>query len=83
VIDRVTLNRLAVVTGTELERRLSGSPGRSAANSATARLASWEYRPEAADDPLYRSAVYDLLHEVHRINRRRLPSHAGSFDGVM
>jgi hypothetical protein len=84
LIDRVTLNRLAVMAGTELERRLRVPEGHGRPRSlAISQSASWEYRPEKADDPRYRSAVYDLLHEVHRINRRKLPPRAGPFDGVM
>ena len=85
-IDRVTLNRFVVMTGTPLDRRQRSSEGPRAARVPSAperRLARFEDRPDAADDPGYRSAVHELLSEVHHINRRRLPGHASPFDGVM
>jgi anaerobic magnesium-protoporphyrin IX monomethyl ester cyclase len=86
LIDRVMLNRFALMTGTALHRRLSTSPesypGLEIEHSdAQTALHEHAYAPAHSRD--YKRAAGRLIDAVHRINRRRLPEVAREFDGVM
>lgn len=85
-IERVSLNRLQVITGTGLHRALKRAPHKFQGVSivqehgATAQV---EHRNEAVGTASHRKAVMRLLGEVHRINRRDLSGKAREFEGVM
>ena len=85
-IERVSLNRLQLMTGTSLHRGLLRQPER----GAPVRIVGG--RPDLAqvecDHPGmrhrdHRRAVMRLLDEVHRINGRPLSPRAQAFEGVM
>lgn len=85
-IERVSLNRMQVITGTTLHRALVRKPERFGSfrivhEDATTALAS--HRDDIAGTPAHRQAVMRLLTEVHRINERPLSPRASEFDGVM
>ena len=86
VIERVTLNRLQVVTGTALHRRLRQHPSRYPAFKIVredARQARVEHRHDEFETASHRKAVMRLLTAAHRINRKPLSEHAREFEGVM
>ncbi len=86
VIERITLNRLQVVTGTALHRRLHQQPGRYPAFRIVredARQARVEYRHDEFETAAHRKAVMRLLTAAHRINRKPLSARAREFEGVM
>lgn len=85
-IDRVLLNRFALVEGTRLHRRLRrGLPERGvladlSRDDASAAVAH-RYVPAARRE--WRRALWRLLGAVHAINRRPLGLPARAFEGVM
>lgn len=85
-IERVSINRLQVVTGTELHHALKRSPQKFAPfdlvqeDGATAQV---EHRDDVVGTRPHRKAVMRLLTEVHRINARELSPRAREFEGVM
>lgn len=86
VIERVSLNRLSVNTGTTLHRWLQGKPDKFRGFhivSHDAGSAQVEHHNSIAGSRAHRKAVMQLLTEVHRINARKLSSRARQFDGVM
>ncbi|MBT9525743.1 MAG: B12-binding domain-containing radical SAM protein [Rhizobacter sp.] len=86
VIERITLNRLQVVTGTALHRRLRQHPARHPSfrivreDASQARV---EHRHDEFETASHRKAVMRLLTATHRINRKPLGEHAREFEGVM
>jgi anaerobic magnesium-protoporphyrin IX monomethyl ester cyclase len=90
-IERVSLNRFLIMTGTRIHRQLERSPQSVAHNpngdlmqlTVNHRVAqvSHHYRP--SERPEYRRAVTRLLRAVHAINRRPLREAASAFEGVM
>jgi anaerobic magnesium-protoporphyrin IX monomethyl ester cyclase len=85
-IERVSLNRLQVITGTTLHRALIRKPERFGSfrivhEDPAMALAS--HRDDLAGTEAHRKAVMRLLTEVHRINERPLSPRAREFDGVM
>jgi radical SAM superfamily enzyme YgiQ (UPF0313 family) len=86
VIDRVSLNRLALITGTSLHRMIARRPDKFPDTRVTGQndqLASISYRREGAGSSAYRRAIMRLLTEVHRINQKELTARARDFEGVM
>lgn len=85
-IERVSLNRLAVIQGTSLHRSLARSPSRFPGFRITRNRpanAISEYANETFFTTAHRKAVLELLGEVHRINARPLTPAARDFEGVM
>ena len=86
LIDRIMLNRFALIAGTVLHRRLLAAPENYPGVEITEtrnRTATLEHRYAPAYSRAYRRAAGRLIDAVHRINRRRLPAVAQEFDGVM
>lgn len=86
VIERVSLNRLHLITGTTLHRSLKRKPGNFKGFdlvSEDAAMAHVEHRDHAMQTPSHRRAVMRLLTEVNRINSRPLAPKAREFEGVM
>lgn len=86
VIERVSLNRLQVMTGTALHRAMQRHPRQHASTRVVGErpdLAQVECDHAVMQDPDHRRAVMRLLAEVHRINRRPLSLRAQAFEGVM
>ncbi|MBC7481109.1 MAG: radical SAM protein [Rhizobacter sp.] len=85
-IERVSLNRLQVITGTTLHRELKRAPakfkGFSIVHEDNA-MAQVEHRNETIGTASHRKGVMRLLAEVHRINSRELSPSAREFEGVM
>lgn len=85
-IERVLLNRLAIIAGTRLHRQVVARPEKFpdlvdlAPNPHMATLSHYNQANDAAD---YRRAINQVLAAVHRINRRPLRPRARSFEGVM
>lgn len=85
-IERITLNRLQVVMGTALHRRLRNHPERYAHFKIVhedARQARVDHRYDAVETAPHRKAVMRLLAAAHRINRKELSQRAKEFEGVM
>jgi radical SAM superfamily enzyme YgiQ (UPF0313 family) len=86
LIDRVLLNRFALITGTRVQRRLAAGLDevgtlRGFEHDATA--ATLRHRYEPARSVAYRRALWRLLGATHAINRRPLAAPATAFEGVM
>lgn len=85
-IERVSLNRLQVVTGTTLHKSLKRTPrkfeGFSIVREVGA-MAQVEHRDNGIGTVAHRRSVMRLLGEVHRINSRELSLAAREFEGVM
>lgn len=86
VIERVSLNRFAIMTGTGFHRMLE----RNAADfpqitrlTVNHRSAHLDHHFTPSEQPEYRTAVMRLLEAVHLINRKDLRSRAATFEGVM
>lgn len=85
-IDRVALNRFALMTGTRIHRKVEREPGAFSDLEQVRpkhRLALLDHSFAPARDRSYRQAVARLLGSVHRINRRRIREGAREFEGVM
>lgn len=85
-IERVALNRFALVTGSRLHRSLEREPAAFADLGALRpnhRQALLDHQFAPAREPAYRRAVRRLLGAVHRINRRPIREAASEFEGVM
>ncbi|MBC7957465.1 MAG: B12-binding domain-containing radical SAM protein [Cytophagales bacterium] len=86
VIERVSLNRLQVITGTALHRRLREQPGRHGSFKIVqedARQARVDHRYDEVETAPHRQAVMRLLTAAHRINRKDMNPRAREFEGVM
>lgn len=85
-IERVSLNRLQVVTGTVLHRSLERAPqkfkGFSIAREDRA-TAQVDHINDVMSTVSHRRAVMRLLDQVHAINARALSPRAREFEGVM
>lgn len=85
-IERVSLNRLQVITGTTLHRELKRAPakfkGFSIVHEDNA-MAQVAHRNDTLGTASHRKGVMRLLAEVHRINSRELSPSAREFEGVM
>jgi anaerobic magnesium-protoporphyrin IX monomethyl ester cyclase len=85
-IERVSLNRLQVMTGTTLHRALKRAPARFKGFGIVqedAAAAQVEHRDDTIQSAPHRKAVMRMLAEVHRINSRDLLPRAREFEGVM
>jgi len=85
-IERVQLNRFALMSGTPVHRRWSREPARFpeiADAQPDAANALVEFRHAARDDPAYRRSVRRLLAATIAINKNPLRASAWAFDGVM
>ncbi|MFK7739242.1 MAG: radical SAM protein [Planctomycetota bacterium] len=85
-IERVSLNRLNVITGTRLHRNLVDKPESMPGYAITSHDASQalvEHTAAQTAEGAHRRQVYRLLSEVHRINRKPLAERATAFEGVM
>ncbi len=86
VIERVSLNRLHLVTGTTLHRAVKQKPEKFkgfAIVHENAGMAHVEHRHDIVHTASHRRAAMRLLTEVHRINSRELSAKAREFEGVM
>jgi radical SAM superfamily enzyme YgiQ (UPF0313 family) len=85
-IERVSLNRFSLMTGTGIHRSIENKSQPHpdfellAANHPLAQI---EYRHTPANQPAYHKSVMRLLGEVHVINREPLSQRARDFEGVM
>lgn len=85
-IERVMLNRFALMLGTDIDRRSFEKPElfpelkRGKLDASTAMI---EHTNNLLSTPAHRRAVYELMGAVHRINRRPLRADAQEFEGVM
>ena len=85
-IERVSLNRLQVITGTTLHRSLKRAPQKFKGFSIVREhdaMAQMDHENHTIATASHRKAVMRLLSEVHRINRRPLSAGAREFEGVM
>ncbi len=85
-IERISFNRLRIMTGTRLAQRLEQRPEKYPGVSdivAHHRDAYVDHTYAATAEPEYRRAISRLLGVVHRINRKPLRSDARDFEGVM
>lgn len=85
-IERVSLNRLQVITGTTLHRELKRAPARFKGFSIVHEdhaMAQVEHRNDTIGTASHRKGVMRLLAEVNRINSRELTPGAREFEGVM
>lgn len=86
VIERVSLNRLALITGTSLHRMLARNPEKFPDFRVTGQndqLAGVSHIKEDVRSNAHRRAMMRLLTEVQRINQRELAPAARDFEGVM
>ncbi len=85
-VDRVVVNRLAIMPGSGLARELRSHPERFPEISDT-RLdldsATIDHWNESFVGEGYRRAIWGLLRVVHRINRKPLTGVSREFEGVM
>jgi anaerobic magnesium-protoporphyrin IX monomethyl ester cyclase len=87
-IERVSLNRFQIMTGTRIQRLIERNPHDAAHADLTQltvnhRLAQVGHHYRPSENPKYRRAVTRLLRAVHCINRRSLRPAARAFEGVM
>lgn len=85
-IERVALNQFQLKPGTDLDRRSSVRAGYLpdvTRGSLDIGKAAIEFTNRAHHSIAYRRAIYRLMDEVHRINRRELSGSARDFAGVM
>jgi anaerobic magnesium-protoporphyrin IX monomethyl ester cyclase len=85
-IDRILLNRFALMTGTRVHRKAESE--RDAHPDledvrANHRMALLDHRFGPARDRAYRRQVHRLIGAVHRVNRRPIREAASEFEGVM
>ena len=86
VIERVSLNRLHLITGTMLHRSVKRRPQKFKGfdiSREDAAMAHVEHRNDVAQTAVHRRAVMKLLTEVNRINSIELSPKAREFEGVM
>ena len=86
VIERVSLNRLHLITGTSLHRSIKKKPAQFRGFDILredATMAHAEHHHHVVQTSAHRKAVMRLLAEVHRINSRELSLKAREFEGVM
>lgn len=86
VIERVSLNRLHLITGTTLHRSMRRKPGNFKGFDIVSEdptMAHVEHRNHCMQSPSHQRAVMRLLTEVNRINSRPLSARAREFEGVM
>ncbi|MEX2205274.1 MAG: radical SAM protein [Myxococcota bacterium] len=85
-VERIMLNRFALVTGTrvhrDLERDHEAFPDLDSVR-ANHRMAVLDHAFAPADERGYRKQIYRLLAAVHGVNRRPIRESASPFDGVM
>lgn len=85
-LERVSLNRLQLVVGTALHRRLRNHPQRfPGVRIVSQDMAQAQVSHHSRDDaaPEHRRAMMRLLDVAHRINGRELMPRARDFEGVM
>jgi len=85
-LERISLNRLAVIQGTGLQRMWQRSPADFPdlqAGEKKLSLAVLDHRLASNSEPAYRAAVMRLLEAVHEVNRKPLNERARAFEGVM
>ncbi len=85
-IERVSLNRFAIMTGTGFHRMLQRNAGDfpdAIPLTVNHRMAHIEHHNTASESPDYRRAVMRLLEAVHGINDRDMNRRAAMFEGVM
>ena len=86
VIERLSLNRLHLITGTTLHRSVRRKLGHFKGFDIVFEdpsMAHVEHRNHVMQTPSHRRAVMRLLTEVNRINSRPLSPKAREFEGVM
>jgi radical SAM superfamily enzyme YgiQ (UPF0313 family) len=85
-IDRILLNRFALMTGTRVhrnfEREQDAFPDLESVRS-NHRMALLDHSFARAREPGYRRQVMRLIGAVHRVNRRPIREAAREFEGVM
>ena len=86
MIERVTLNRFSIMTGTTIERRLESGWGSDLGISELApqhRSGFTHHRNRESERRDHRRAAFELIRLVGSINRRPLAGDASVFNGVM
>lgn len=86
LVDRVVVNRLALMLGSTLDREMRARPDRYESlvdPTLNADTATLDHGNETFLDPRHRRAVWKLLRVVHRINRKPLSDVSREFEGVM
>ncbi len=85
-IERIHLNRLAMISGTPLVRQIKRDPNRYKGFRIVAEdgaMANVEHFYDAVGQRPHRSAVRKLLGEVFKINAQEMSLGAQDFEGVM
>lgn len=85
-IERIVLNRLQIVTGAGMHRRMEEAPERLPGVTPLTvnhRMASVPHHYAESERRPYRRAVHKLIDLVHEVNRRPLRRGAEAFEGVM
>lgn len=86
VIERVSINRLQIITGTVMHRLMQRKAERHVGLEIVGTnnvMAQVDHYSPILQDSSHREAVAQLLTEVHSINRKPLAQHAQVFEGVM
>jgi hypothetical protein len=86
VIDRVSLNRFTIMTGTAFDRMEREDAAQFDGLTQVDRdggLGATDHHYTESRDPAYRRAAGRLLEAVHAINVRELPIAAREFEGVI
>jgi len=85
-IERVSLNRFQIMSGTRFEHSLARSPQQFPGVTQVTvnhRIAQVDHHYVPTETRAWRKALARLLSAVHRINRRELGDAARQFEGVM
>ena len=86
LIERISLNRLAIIAGTPLDRQTKKRPDRNpdlVDLVPNDRMGTIQHRNRAVETREHRRAIDRVLTAVHKINRRPLREGAQAFSGVM
>jgi radical SAM superfamily enzyme YgiQ (UPF0313 family) len=85
-IERVSLNRFQIMSGTRFEHALARNPQQFPGVTQVTvnhRLAQVDHHYRPTESRAWRRALSRLLAAVHQINRRDLTQDARQFEGVM
>ncbi len=85
-IDRIALNRFAVMRGTRIDKQIEEHPEKFKGLvdlTINNRMASVSHRYAPATESAYATAASRLWKAVHEVNRKPLRGSAGAFEGVM
>lgn len=85
-VERVSLNRFQIITGTSIHRALEKRPSifdGIKVLTDNPSMAEVTHQDTSHHRRGYRRAVFGILKQVHRINRKAVLSRASEFEGVM